>query len=61
MRVPFIDWRKPWILHEIAGITEGELLYIYIYIYVYMYIYTPKKLYTKLTYFNYYNLRITKI
>ena len=26
LRVPFIDWRKPWILQEIAGITESELV-----------------------------------
>ena len=26
LKVPFIDWRKPWILQEIAGITEGEML-----------------------------------
>ena len=24
--VPFIDWRKPWILQGTAGITEGEIL-----------------------------------
>ena len=26
LRVPFIDWRKPWILQEIAEISEGEML-----------------------------------
>ena len=26
LRVPFIDWRKSWILQEIAGITGSELL-----------------------------------
>ena len=25
-RVPFIDWRKPWILQGTARITEGEIL-----------------------------------
>ena len=27
LRVPFIDWRKPWILQEIAGITESEFAF----------------------------------
>ena len=26
LRVPFIEWTKPWILQEIAGIMEGEML-----------------------------------
>ena len=25
LRVPYIDWRKPWIL-RLAGITGGEIL-----------------------------------
>ena len=26
LRIPYIDWRKPWILQEIAEITESKLL-----------------------------------
>ena len=26
LKVPYIDWRKPWILQEIAEITESKLL-----------------------------------
>ena len=26
LRVPYIDWTKPWILQEITGITKSELL-----------------------------------